>query len=57
MTDQTPKDPFGMFAAEAVSLHEVFTGFVSAGFTRAEALDLVKVMLNIAAQAHFRRGK
>jgi hypothetical protein len=39
-------DPIGPLAAAAVSLHELFMAYVKAGFTRKEALDLVKFVIS-----------
>jgi hypothetical protein len=38
-------DPFTELAAGAIQAHELFMAFVEAGFSEAQALDLVKVML------------
>ena len=43
-----PKDPFGALADGAVAMHEIYTEYVKAGFTRAEALKIVIAMLTNA---------
>ena len=40
-TEDQPQDPFGRYTQAAVNMHEMFASFVSAGFKRAEALQLV----------------
>ncbi|MEU9643609.1 hypothetical protein [Streptomyces sp. NPDC048188] len=40
-----PTDPIGKVAAAAVSLHELFTSLCAAGFTQAQAMELVKTIL------------
>lgn len=37
-------------AAAAIGLHELFTSYVDAGFTRGEALQMVMCILTAAAQ-------
>jgi hypothetical protein len=41
----TPTDPIGKVAAAAVSLHELYMSLCRAGFTQAQALELVKTIL------------
>lgn len=41
----TPEDPISKLKEGAVVLHEIFMSYVSAGFTRAEALELAKSVL------------
>ncbi len=36
-----PEDPITQLAQAAASLHELFTSYVSAGFTKSQALYLV----------------
>ena len=36
-----PEDPITQLAAAAVSMHELYTSFVAAGFTEGQALFLV----------------
>ncbi|MDT0270271.1 hypothetical protein RM844_28830 [Streptomyces sp. DSM 44915] len=46
MTDKTPPpSPFTTLAAAAVQLHEFYTALQGAGFSKAEALELVKAAL------------
>ncbi|MGW4030762.1 hypothetical protein ACWEFL_15820 [Streptomyces sp. NPDC004838] len=40
-----PADPVSKLAAAAVALHELYTEYQRAGFTRAEAMELVKVIV------------
>lgn len=40
-----PADPIGKVAAAAVSLHELYTSLCAAGFTQAQAMELVKTIL------------
>ena len=42
-------EPLRPMAENAVAVHEVFESLVHAGFTREEALELVKVQLWIAS--------
>lgn len=44
-----PRNPFGEMAAAAVQLHELFSSFVAAGFTRAEALEIMIRMATSSA--------
>ena len=39
--ESTPLDPLTELVKGAVQIHEMFTAYVEAGFTRAEALQLV----------------
>lgn len=41
MTDETPEDPITALAAAATGMHELFTAYIDAGFTRAEALQIL----------------
>lgn len=43
----TPESPLGNMAMAAVSLHEMFQAYVTAGFTEEQALDLTKHVLTI----------
>jgi hypothetical protein len=45
VTTDSPKDPFGAFAEGAVAMHEIFTEYVKAGFSRAESLKIVIALL------------
>lgn len=36
-----PEDPMSELGAAAVQMHELFTAYTAAGFTRAEALQIV----------------
>jgi hypothetical protein len=40
-----PQDPITQLAAAAVQLHELYEAYLSAGFTEAQALELVKATL------------
>lgn len=40
-----PEDPITQLAAAAVQLHELYNSYVAAGFTEAQAFDLVKAIL------------
>jgi hypothetical protein len=40
-----PADPFSAMAAAAVSLHEMYRSFVTAGFSEAQAFELVRSMV------------
>ncbi|WKV74737.1 hypothetical protein AW27_026390 [Streptomyces sp. PCS3-D2] len=37
--------PLSKLAAAAVSLHELYTEYVKAGFTKAEAMELLKALI------------
>jgi hypothetical protein len=39
--DPNPSDPFGPLAEGAITTHELFKAYMTAGFTRREALDIV----------------
>lgn len=41
-----PPDPIGRLAEGAAQLHELFSAYVHAGFTRGEALQLVIVIIS-----------
>lgn len=41
MSDDLPQDPLSALAQAAAQIHELFTAYVNAGFTRPEALQLV----------------
>lgn len=46
MTGPMPEMPaFGIFAQAGVVMHETYTGFVGAGFTEEQALELIKTMI------------
>ena len=45
MGDHMPADPLTDFAACAVQLHEAYTSFVAAGFTEAQAMQMVCAIL------------
>lgn len=40
-----PADPITELAAAAVQLHEAYSAYVEAGFTEAQAFDLIKVLI------------
>lgn len=46
--DTPPQDPFTQLAEGAAQAHELFIAYVDAGFTRAEALQ---ILLSIIAMA------
>ncbi|MFJ5802700.1 UBA domain-containing protein [Streptomyces decoyicus] len=39
-----PTDPMAVLTEAATGLHELFESFVDAGFTRAEALEVIKAI-------------
>jgi hypothetical protein len=39
------EDPITLLAAAAAQLHELYVSYVAAGFTEAQAFDLVKTLL------------
>ncbi|MFE2106652.1 hypothetical protein ACFXAF_12405 [Kitasatospora sp. NPDC059463] len=41
----TPASPVSELGAMAIQMHELFTEYQAAGFTRPEALELVKALL------------
>ncbi|WP_157864990.1 hypothetical protein [Streptomyces prasinopilosus] len=41
----TPADPISKLAGASVALHELYTSLIKAGFTEAQALELVKAAL------------
>lgn len=41
MTEPMPGSPVSGAAASAITMHEVFTSYIEAGFTRMEALAIV----------------
>ncbi|PSK48011.1 hypothetical protein B0E38_06488 [Streptomyces sp. 111WW2] len=41
----TPADPITKLATAAVSLHELYTSLIAAGFTEAQAMEIVKAAL------------
>lgn len=41
----TQPDPLTKLATAAVSMHELYAAWVSAGFTKAEAMELMKALL------------
>lgn len=45
MSDEPVESPFSDLAMAAIGMHEMFTSWVDAGFTRAEALELTKTVL------------
>jgi len=45
MEASTPQDPMPGLADAAVTLHELFVQYQDAGFTEAQAFDLVKTAL------------
>lgn len=45
MPDEEPRDPLTQLAEGAAQVHELFLAYVSAGFTRPEALHLVTAMV------------
>ncbi len=44
MTNDAPADPMTPFAENAAGMHEFFTSYVEAGFTRGEALQFMLVL-------------
>jgi hypothetical protein len=47
-----PSDPITDLAASAAQLHELFLAYVQAGFTEAQAMELVKTTLATAIGGH-----
>lgn len=45
MGDDMPLDPLSMLAAGAAQLHEAYESFIAAGFTEAQAMQLVCAVL------------
>lgn len=45
MRDDGPASPISELAAAAAQLHELFTAYVESGFTREEALELIKAII------------
>lgn len=43
--DGGPPDPLAQMAEGAITMHEIMTAYIAAGFTRSEAVYLVGVML------------
>ncbi|WP_168712365.1 hypothetical protein [Streptomyces sp. A1277] len=41
----TQPDPLTKMAQGAVSMHELYTAWIDAGFTKGEALELLKALL------------
>lgn len=62
MTNPAPLPPMTPAAANAAQLHELFTSYVDAGFTEAQALSIVNNVLtaSISTQmqlaAHYNGG-
>ena len=56
--EQSVPDPFTSLDVGAAQTHEMFTAYMRAGFTRAEALQLVGEMLaaNVRASVEFGLG-
>lgn len=50
MSSDGPVNPFGALAAAALAAHEMFSAYLEAGFTRAEALHLVTAILVAGTQ-------
>ncbi|MFE9286727.1 hypothetical protein [Streptomyces olivaceus] len=46
--DPCPQDPVTHLAAATVQLHELYGAYIAAGFTEAQALELVKVVLAVS---------
>lgn len=46
-----PADPITEMAAAAAQLHELFTAYMEAGFSRMEALHLVSAILTANAKS------
>ena len=42
-----PEDPMSELGAAAAQVHELFTSYVDAGFTRAEALQIVIAIITV----------
>jgi hypothetical protein len=40
-----PEDPITQLAAAAAQVHELYLSYIEAGFTEAQAFDLVKTIL------------
>lgn len=49
MAESIPPSPMTQLAAGAVSQHELFMAWVDAGFTRAEALQLLTGLIGAGA--------
>ncbi|NML55680.1 hypothetical protein HHL19_36325 [Streptomyces sp. R302] len=45
MPESDPVSPFTTAATAAIQIHELYQSFVRAGFTEAQALDLVKHLM------------
>ncbi|MFG2993965.1 MULTISPECIES: hypothetical protein [unclassified Streptomyces] len=43
--NDAPTSPLSKLATAAVSLHELYTEYVKAGFTKAEAMELLKALI------------
>lgn len=41
----TQPDPLTKMATAAVSMHELYTAWIAAGFSRAEAMELMKTLM------------
>ena len=48
MPDDAPPDPFTQLAEGAAQQHELFMAYVNAGFTRAEALQILLGVMAVA---------
>lgn len=45
MADDMPENPFSQLAQAAMSLHELFTSYLDAGFSERQALYLVACLM------------
>jgi len=44
-----PEDPITQLAAAAAQVHELYISYIEAGFTEAQAFDLIKTILAAGA--------
>lgn len=54
MTNSLPSDPLPKLLADAVQQHELVLTYVAAGFSRAEAMQLLCAMMAAAVTAQIR---
>ena len=57
MTQPEMNDPISVLATSAIQVHELFSAYVQAGFTRPEALELVNTILSIAMLGQQGKGE
>jgi len=51
-----PDSPISSLLAGAIQMHEILTTYVKAGFTRAEAMDIIKTIVAEQARSGGKRG-